>query len=76
MLWDLCSDSAYLLDCGSVLQTCSYAPKASQGDAPRTPSFTGSIFTSQENLADNDDIWNDIMQAAEVDVKPKQPEVS
>ena len=58
------------------MQTTSYASKASQDVAPRTPSFTGSIFTSQENFADNDDIWDDILQAAAVAAKPGQPEVS
>ena len=69
---------ACVLERASDMQTCSYATKASQGVVPRTPSFTGSIFTSQENLVDNDDIWNDIMQAADskAAVKPKQPQVS
>lgn len=62
-------------DWNACLQTSKYTPRDGQAVAPATPSFTGSIFTSQEDLADNDDIWNDILQAAEVTVKPKQPEV-
>ena len=47
--------------------------RVEQALEPNTPTFTGSIFTSQESLVDNDDIWDDLQQSAGMAVKPKQP---
>lgn len=47
--------------------------KVKQAVGPNTPTFTGSIFTPQESLADNDNIWGGIQPCAGVTVKSEQP---
>ena len=49
------------------------AARVEQALEPNTPTFTGSIFTSQESLVDNDDIWDDLQQSAGMAVKATQP---
>ena len=48
---------------------CSHKP--SVATASSTPSFTSSAFAPEQNLADNDDIWQSL-QAADAVVKPRQ----